>query len=266
MNLRRFKNAEGSRLLLALVTDTELIRQSPTEFFDKIEDLVNDKTLSEDLGIGLELRPFNDRLEFGKYLVESLSKSMPQEQLHQVTSDKFFWDWMSAYWMKELVDADSRDDLLSKIGESKDAQRWVLIQDKTRFHRHLVSGPYFAYEANQQNISAAMVLFAKSGRNKTGNVLESGELWERIAGKTSLATGQIVLLATLMFYDQESGLLRTNSGNKKTGAQAFSKYFSQIDLNLDYEGMEIEDLFRLLPQHLQHWIPNARKSAKKVLA
>jgi hypothetical protein len=266
MNLRRFKNAEGSRLLFSLVTDTELITQSPTEFFQKIEDLVNDKSLSEDLGISLELRPFNDRLEFGKYLVESLNNAMPMEQLHEVTSDKLFWDWMSAYWMKELVDADSRDDLLSKIGESKDAPRWVLIEDKTRFHRHLVSGPYFAYEANQHNISAAMVLFAKSGRNKTGNVLESGELWERIAGKTSLATGQIVLLATLMFYDQESGLLRTNAGNKKTGAQAFSKYFSQIDLNLDYEGMEIEDLFKLLPQHLQDWIPNARKAAKKVLA
>ena len=212
----------------------------------------------------MDLKPFNDRFEFGKYLLESLTNSASAEVLEDLTSDKKFWDWMSAYWMKELVDADLRTDLLDKIGESKDGARWVLIEDKTRFHRHLVSGPYFAYKANFADISASMVLFAKTGRNRTGNVLESGELWERIAGKTSLATGRIVFLATLMFYDPESGLLRVNSGDKKFGAQAFSKYFSQVDLTLDYEGMGIEDLFKLLPANLQKWVPDARKSLRKL--
>lgn len=263
MNLRKFKDDQGSSTLLELVTNQDLINGSPSAFFEKIDALVNDNNFSDDLGFSMDLKPFNDRFEFGKYLVESLTNSIPLELLEELTADKNFWDWMSAYWMEPLVNADLRDNLLDKIGESKDGARWVLIEDKTRFHRHLVSGPYFAYKSNLSDIGASMVLFAKSARNKTGNVLESGELWERIAGKTSLSTGKVVSLATLMFYDPDSRLLRTNSGDKKSGAQAFSKYFSQIDLTLDYEGMEIEELFRLLPENLQRWVPQARKILKR---
>jgi len=152
---------------------------------------------------------------------------------------------MAAAWLEALVDADPRTDIVDKIGTAKDAPRWILIQDKTRFHRHLVSGPFFAYEANFPKIQEAMVLFA-------GDVLKSGELWERIAGKTSLATGQVVHLATLMFFDPATNSIRTGAGSKDV-AQAFSKYFSEIDLTLDYEGDTVENLQKGLPSSFEKW-------------
>jgi hypothetical protein len=123
-----------------------------------------------------------------------------------------------------------------------------------------VSGPFFAYEANIDELDKAKVLFAMFAENKTGNVLISGELWERLTGKTALSTGTIVYLATLMFVDPTTGKLQKNAGDKKQGAQAFSKYFSQIDLTLDYHGMDVETLMSILPKHLQKWVPGARKS------
>lgn len=259
MNFRTFTK-EGSERFKALVLNRELISVSPEDFLVQVRNLAVSDEFTKNLGGDLALKVFSDRLEFAKYVHSMLADNSNEPIVRNCVRTKLFWDWMACVWLESLVSGDARSNLLEKIGESEDAQRWILIEDKTRFHRHLVSGPYFAYESNLAQIEKAMVLFARTPRNSTGNVLESGELWERLAGKTSLSTGRIVHLATLLFYDYKTNSLRTNAGNKVFGAQAFSKYFSQIDLTFDYEGMDVQTLLDMLPENLRRWVPAARKA------
>lgn len=259
MIVKRF-NQIGENEFRQAILNTELIRDKPSDFLKLIKEIATDSKYTEELKGEIELKPFNDRYLFAEYVYEKLTTITKDHPENEILGDSRFWNWLAAAWLPALVNADLRTDLLEKIGESKDAQRWILINDKTRFHRHLVSGPFFAYEANVDAIEKAKVLFAMSPENKTGNVLTSGELWERINGKTALSTGTIVHLATLMFVDSSTGKLHPKAGDKKQGAQAFSKYFSQIDLTLDYHGMDVETLMNILPKHLQKWLPQARKS------
>lgn len=259
MIIRRFKS-EGVDAFREAILDHDMIRDKPTEFLKLINEISTSPKYSDELKGDIDLKPFSDRFLFAEYIYNSLTVITSAHPENQILGDSNFWNWLAAAWLPSLVSADSRTDLLDKIGESKDGQRWILINDKTRFHRHLVSGPFFAYEANIEETDKAKVLFSMFPENKTGNVLKSGELWERLIGKTALSTGTIVHLATLMFVDPTTGKLHTNSGDKKQGAQAFSKYFSQIDLTLDYHGMDVETLMTILPKHLQKWVPGARKS------
>jgi len=259
MIIRKF-NGDGVNAFREAIIDQDMIRDRPTDFLKLINEISTSPKFSDELKGEIDLKPFNDRFLFAEYIYSSLTAITSAHPENQILGDSNFWNWLAAAWLPSLVSADSRTDLLDKIGESKDGQRWIQINDKTRFHRHLVSGPYFAYEANIEAIDKAKALFAMFPENKTGNVLKPGELWERLIGKTALSTGTIVHLATLMFVDPTTGKLHTNSGNKKQGAQAFSKYFSQIDLTLDYHGMDVETLMSILPKHLQKWIPDARKS------
>jgi len=257
--LRKF-NKDGEMAFREALLNHALIANKPLEFLGLISDISSNEKYSHELKGNIELLPFTDRLSFAEHIYKSLRALQQEHPEMQFLGDASFWNWLSAAWLPCLVEADGRTDLLEKIGESQDAPRWLLISDKTRFHRHLVSGPFFAYEANLDDIEKAMVLFAMFPDNKTGNVLKSGELWERLIGKTALSTGTVVHLATLMFVDPATGRLYPNSGDKRQGAQAFSKYFSQIDLTLDYHGMDVETLMSILPKHLQKWLPGARKS------
>jgi hypothetical protein len=259
MILRKF-NLNGEKAFREAILNHDFISQDPTGFLTHISDISTNPRFSDELKGEIELQPFQDRLLFAEFLYNAMQRVMKENPENQLIGDSSFWNWLAAAWLPSLVQADTRPDLLDKIGESQDAARWLLISDKTRFHRHLVSGPYFAYEANVDDIEKAKVLFAMFPDNKSGNVLKSGELWERLIGKTALSTGSIVHLATLMFVDPVTGKLYPNSGDKRQGAQAFSKYFSQIDLTLDYHGMDVETLISILPKHLQKWVPGARKS------
>ena len=259
MRIRKF-NLDGEKAFREAILDHTLITEKPMEFLALISDISSNSKYSSELKGDIDLKPFDDRFLFAEYIYNSIQTILNDHPENQLLGDSSFWNWLAAAWLPILVQADTRPDLLDKIGQSQDAPRWLLINDKTRFHRHLVSGPFFAYEANVDDIEKARVLFAMFPDNKTGNVLMSGELWERLIGKTALSTGSIVHLATLMFVDPSSGKLYPNSGDKRQGAQAFSKYFSQIDLTLDYHGMDVETLMSILPKHLQKWLPGARKS------
>jgi hypothetical protein len=238
VKLRKFNEAGVARF-------KEIILGLSPNLLSEIRELLSNEDLSSIVGGEIEIKPIRSRLMFAEHLWNTFQSLDNQGISTHFKNDKFFWDWMAAAWLEALVDADPRTDIVDKIGTAKDAPRWILIEDKTRFHRHLVSGPFFAYEANFPKIQEAMVLFA-------GDVLKSGELWERIAGKTSLATGQVVHLATLMFFDPATNSIRTGAGSKDV-AQAFSKYFSEIDLTLDYEGDTVENLQKGLPSSFEKW-------------
>jgi len=257
---RRFTK-DGDDLYRELITEKlRIAEEAPNEWLRELELLVSSDEFTENLDGELDLLPLTDRLEFAKTINSSL-ETLPGFATKSLTSnDSRLWNWISGAYLPFLVRADGSRTLSDHVGSSADGARWILIPNKTRFHRHLVAGPFFAYKNNFPKTAESMVLFA-------GTVLTSGEVWERIAGKTSLSTGQIVNLATLMFFDTSTGFLRPGAGARdETGVQAFSKFFSQIDLTTDYESMSINELLDILPENLEKWVPDASVELQRRVA
>jgi hypothetical protein len=96
-------------------------------------------------------------------------------------------------------------------------------------------------------------------------VLEPGEVVERISGKRSLSIGAVCHLATLLYYDKSTGELRKGHTSPPGNPKSFSYYFSQVDLNVDYEGMDVDSLLKMLPSKFDRWVKLA-EAERKALA
>lgn len=207
----------------------------------KIAELVSSSNFTVSSKGTLELSVPRNRLELAENLWSLFGEG---GELYGSRSDSNLWNWISAVYLPVLLAADSRSNLEAKFG--KEEERWILTSSTLRYHRHLVSGPFFAYEANYPHIERAMCLLATP-------VLAPGEVVERIAGKRSLSFGAVCHLATLLYFDAETEILRFGVTSPPGNPKSFSRYFSQIDRTLDYEGMEVEDLLDTLPKNFDKW-------------
>jgi len=236
-----------------------LIRSRPEDLLDQLDLLCVDSDATEMVThngapVSMEILPtIKRRLDFAKHLDGLFGPKLP---LATHVGDVRLWNWLSAAWMRALV-AGSGKDLQKAIGEED--ERWVLASNILRYHRHLVSSPYFAYAANREDPKKAMCLLAT-------DVLAPGELVERIAGKRSLSTGAVCHLATLLYFDPTSGALRPGHTSKPGNPKMFSYFFSQIDLTVDYEGVGVDELLKLLPSNFGRWVKLALVDRAKELA
>lgn len=224
-----------------------LVERRDADMETAIASLIVDNDLTVILQGEIIVRPMKFRIELAESLWGSFGADQP---LHNQRSDRHLWNWISAALLAPLLEADSRESRDAKLG--KEIERWILTENTLRYHRHLVSGPFFAYEANYPNVKDAMCQLATT-------ILAPGELVERIAGKRSLSTGSVCKLATLLYYDSESRELRSGHTSKPGNPKAFGRYFSQVDRTLDYEGMEVGELLKLLPSNFSKWVDFAKK-------
>ena len=173
--------------------------------------------------------------------------------LFKMRADRDLWNWVSAAYLEPLVIADDRKEINTKIGG---VDRWILSNSILYAHRHLISGPFFAFEANYPEEKNAMCQLATP-------VLMPGELVERISGKRQLASGSVCHLATLLYFDRKTNLLRDGITSKSGSPKKFSYYFTQIDRTLDYEGMSAYELLDLLPKNFSKWAELAKLDKKQ---
>lgn len=223
-----------------------LILAKPQNIVSEIKKIIKDNSLTRETGAILELKSPNNRYHMAKMLWEIFGT---EGLLFPKRRDFDLWNWISAAYFETLINSDARLDVAKKIGGS---DRWVLSGDVLRDHRHLVSGPFFAYEANSSNPKNAMCQLATP-------VTQPGELVERISGKRSLASGTVCHLATVLYYDSEKNCLRPGLTIPPGNPKKFSYYFKQIDRTIDYEGMTVNDLIEMLPQNFNKWKKFARQ-------
>jgi hypothetical protein len=223
-----------------------LILAKPHNIVNEVKKIIKDNSVTTETGAVLELRPPKNRLEMAKMLWEIFGT---EGLLYPRRRDFDLWNWISAAYFETLISSDTRLDVKRKIGG---VDRWVLSGDVLRDHRHLVSGPYFAYEANSSDPKKAMCQLATP-------VTQPGELVERISGKRNLASGPVCHLATLLYYDSEKNSLRTGLTTPPGNPKKFSYYFTQIDRTIDYEGMKVTELIDLLPQNFSKWTKLAKQ-------
>jgi hypothetical protein len=226
-----------------------LVLAKPHNILNEIKKLTIDNSITKETGAILELRTPKNRFDMARMLWEIFGT---EGLLYPRRRDFDLWNWISAAYFETLINSDARLDLKRKIGG---VDRWVISGDVLRDHRHLVSGPYFAYEANSADPKRAMCQLATP-------VTQPGELVERISGKRNLASGPVCYLATLLYYDSKKNILRSGLTTPPGNPKKFSYYFTQIDRTIDYEGMKVTELIDLLPQNFEKW----KKLAKQDLA
>jgi hypothetical protein len=98
------------------------------------------------------------------------------------------------------------------------------------------------------------------------SVESPGEVVERIAGKRSMSIGSVCHLATLIYFDPTTKELRKGHTSSPGNPKAFSYYFTQLDVNVDYLGMDVDSLLNLLPSNFERWVKLAKNERKKGLS
>ncbi len=237
--IRRF-NSQGTDLF------STLVRSKPDDLLDRIDAILNDDQYAESVvdttgsQVTIPIVFPQNRLDLAEMLWPVFGHGGP---FSDRAGDNALWNWLSAAWMRTLVEQspDKKDRVLGK-----QEARWVLTSDVLRYHRHLLSGPFFAYEANLENPRNAMCLLSTP-------VTSPGEVVERIAGKRSLSIGSVCHLATLLYFDPSTGQLRSGHTSGPGSPKSFSYYFSQLDVNVDYLGMDVEALLEILPSNFDKW-------------
>jgi len=225
---------------------TSIIRRKDPTILSQIKTLINDDSFTELIKVGgkqvfMDIKPILRRLEMAEHLFEYFG---PGQALGHLSGDVGLWNWLSAAWMQALLSAASETDIFKLLG--KQEERWVLTSNTLRYHRHLVSSPFFAYESNLASSERAMCLLATP-------VLAPGEVVERIAGKRSLSIGSICHLATLLYFDPATGHLRKGHTSGFGTPKKFSYYFRQLDVNVDYQAMDVDTLLSILPANFRRW-------------
>jgi len=243
LEIRKF-TSEGSEIF------ANLIQNKPINIIEEVNKLVISESITVRLDKNIEINAPKNRYELASSLWSIFGKGGP---LFKMRADRDLWNWVSAAYLEPLVIADDRKDINTKIGG---VDRWILSNSILYAHRHLISGPFFAFEANYPEEKNAMCQLATP-------VLMPGELVERISGKRQLASGSVCHLATLLYYDRKTNLLREGITSKSGSPKKFSYSFTQLDRPLDYEGMSASELLDLLPKNFSKWVELAKLDKKQ---
>jgi hypothetical protein len=150
--------------------------------------------------------------------------------------DKQLWNWLGAYFMCTQI-MKSGDN--SHVGDSK---RWLVSESSRYFYRHLLLGPFMAYSAHSEKPEAALCMLAQP-------LLTPGELVEQIQSTSEIAYSVCASVATRLYVDLETGLIKKGAGGKGLGSarRLTASYLNQIRVNLDIRGMTEAELLSILP-------------------
>ena len=212
----------------------ELLRLPLPEVLGNIDGLMAKKDLAESIKADTSIRPVDSRLHLGEILYNTFKNN---KNLRQLQSDQGLWSWLAAAWLPTLFENGPKS---AKIGEQA---RWILDKQKTRYYRHLLAGPFYIY--NQHNLDPKKALSILAG-----SPIIPGELVGQIAASSDIAYSVGAEVATLLYIDANTGKAKKGSGGAGPGSprRLTAAYLNQIDLTLDYRGMQAVDVMALLPK------------------
>ena len=212
----------------------ELLRLPLPEVLGSIDGLMAKKDLAESIKADTSIRPVDSRLHLGEILYNTFKNN---KNLRQLQSDQGLWSWLAAAWLPTLFDNSPKS---AKIGEQA---RWILNKQKTRYYRHLLAGPFYIYNQHNLDPKKALSILASSP-------IIPGELVGQIAASSDIAYSVGAEVATLLYIDANTGKAKKGSGGAGPGSprRLTAAYLNQIDLTLDYRGMQAVDVMALLPK------------------
>ena len=211
-----------------------LLQEPLKDVLDKVGNLVGNLDYVTCISHELKLQPVKSRLEVAESLHTVLHSNSNLEALE---ADQGMWSWLAAAWMPLLFENSPRS---AKIGERA---RWILDKQKTRYYRHLLAGPYFIYRHHYPNPEKALSILG-------GPVVVPGELVGQIAASSDIAYSVGAEVATLLYFDPITGRPKKGSGGSGAGSprRLTAAYLNQIDLTVDYRGMNAQQILAILPR------------------
>lgn len=230
-------NDDGQDRWLELLNN---LKDDPAAVLKGSRELAENPKYIEQIAGEFTLQKVVKRLDFA-IIIDNI---IQQNSLQNRTGDPKFWNWMAAFWLQQLVSDDPRVNIRQKLGAS--TERWALTDGSLRYHRHLVSSPYFAYVDNNRDVSIALCLLSTP-------VLEPGEVVERISGKKAFATGNLCALATRLYVDPATQNLKPRVTSPPGHPKGFSRFFGQLDKNVDYRSLTVDELLEILPESFDKW-------------
>ena len=190
----------------------------------------------------VEVRPFNSRFSAAQYFYKILEPA--QNVIGDVERDRGLWSWLAAAWLDVLA---PRDDAgKRKLGARA---RWIpVVDDYTRYYRHLLAGPYRIYRAHRDDPQRAMGVLATP-------IGSPGEVVEQLVSRQEIVTSPSLMEAvTRLYYAPAEKKLKRGAGGKGGGsARRLVDVIQQFDLTWDVYGMDSSEFVDLLPHEFDRF-------------
>lgn len=217
----------------------DLLKQ-PLEFVKKeISNVTSNENFYTKIECNFEIKPLDTRLQLAENIY-SLFELNPV--LNKYKTDKGFWSWLAAIWLPVLFENSPKS---AKLGEQA---RWILDKQKAKYYRHLLAGPYFIYNHHYPNPEKALSILG-------GSIVIPGELVGQIAATSDIAFSVGAEVATILYIDSLTGKPKKGASGLGAGSarRLSAAYLNQIDLTVDYRGMNANEILNMLPEEFSRF-------------
>lgn len=188
-----------------------------------------------------DLPKFEDRYEFGRYLVELL-KHIPTLEIE---NDINFWSSLALRWFESISDVDKEGFRIIR----KDT-RYVL---KLNWHdyRHLIRTPWLMYRMHEKYSK----IFLKPFRVEPTPLAVTNEILNDFGSRASLLRNKpLVKLYYKLYYDEKNDCIKSGFQSKgKGGSSRTGVIVRQLSLTYDIERMKEYEIFGILPREFDRW-------------
>lgn len=205
--------------------------------------LLEDSAASEALPvtIRIEYRPFETRLELARYLHETLT----DRELIGLDSDVGLWTWLTLYYFGQLC----------PVGRNVavTATYIPVVDERTRYYRHLLLGPYVMYRTYRHDETKLYSLLSNPVYVSTS---ETYRLF--IENPTLIACPAVLATTNALYFDREAMKLRRGAGSKVAGGcRRLIDFLQQIDCTYDLPMLSEEQLIQMLPKEFKRLLAAA---------
>ncbi|MCO6051517.1 hypothetical protein NGM99_17165 [Mesorhizobium sp. RP14(2022)] len=206
--------------------------------------LLNDPAKSEPLSSDIfpKAASFQNRHEFGRYLVELLSTLDPQA----ISRDKGLWTGLALFWFDEICPPKAN-------GERKldKEYRYVLSRDYRHYYRHSIRSPWQLVRDHGDHARFLLV----TPKPASHPLAVHGEILEQIGGRQQvLASTPIISIANDLYLDKSTGRPKKGVAGRGAGsANRFGTVLRQFELTYDPASMVDGALIDILPGEFGRW-------------
>ena len=207
-------------------------------------DLVRGQTTSSALQqeITVSQKVFQDRYEFGKYLVETLA---PLDAV-SLSNDRLLWATLALIWFDQLCPPFS-------VGGRRleKSYRYIPSSDYRSYYRHLVRSPWKLVADHGENAR----LFLLPTVDGPSPLRRHGEILEQLGGRQSVLRSQAVISeANRLYASPVTGRPRKGVAGRGAGTvNRLGLVLRQLALTFDVEALEDGNLLKILPVEFDRW-------------
>ena len=200
-------------------------------------DLLTETEFSKPMGEAklADKKNFNERYEFGAYLVQLLESFNRRE----ISFNVGLWAWLAASFFDQLCPANAD-------GSRNLRKEYVYIPSETRiYYRHLVRTPWYVVSTHGE---ASKFLL-------TSPLSQQSYLLDQLAARQFvIASPTLIAAARRLYTNPVTGRPRRGAGAKGPGSpRRLALVANQLSLTFDIRDMPVQSFMKLLPEEFSHF-------------